>query len=160
MSGELRALGMMQTAAEMVEVCTVEVGRSRFGLPIGHIVEIIGSTSPQPVPLAPEFVGGLVHYRGDVLTTVSLRRLMGMPDAQGPQSVLVLEHPGGCFGLQVDAVKEVLTVRATDYEPNPCTLNDRRKGIYAGAYKLKDGLLVMLDALRLDPMRLSAAQAA
>jgi hypothetical protein len=32
--------------------------------------------------------------------------------------------------------------------------------LFAGAYKLKSGLLVMLDPERLDPMRLGAAQAA
>ena len=32
--------------------------------------------------------------------------------------------------------------------------------LLAGAYKLKEGLLVMLDPERLEPMRLSAALAA
>jgi hypothetical protein len=32
--------------------------------------------------------------------------------------------------------------------------------LFAGAYKLKDSLLVMLDPEQLDPMHLSAAQAA
>jgi hypothetical protein len=32
--------------------------------------------------------------------------------------------------------------------------------LFAGAYKLKDSLLVMLDPEQLDPMRLSANRAA
>jgi purine-binding chemotaxis protein CheW len=110
-------------------------------------------------------VGGLVHYRGDVLTTVSLRELLGLPPREGAQDILVLESAGGCFGLLVDSVGEVLTVSSADYEPNPSILDERRRALLAGAYKLKNGLLVMLDPERLDPirlapMRLSAGQAA
>jgi purine-binding chemotaxis protein CheW len=138
-----------------------------FGMPITHILEIVGGARPQPVPLAPEFVGGLVHYRGDVLTTVSLRQLLGMPSergrsgkktTRGRQDILVLESSGGCFGLLVDSVGEVLTVSSADHEPNPSILDERRSALFAGAYKLKEGLLVMLDPERLDPMRLEPRQ--
>jgi purine-binding chemotaxis protein CheW len=105
-------------------------------------------------------VGGLIHYRGDVLTTVSLRQLLEMPRRDGPQDILVIESAGGCFGLLVDSVGEVLTVSSVDFEPNPSILDERRRALFAGAYKLKDSLLVMLDPERLDPMRLSAARAA
>ena len=108
-----------KAAAHLVEMCSVRLGQSLFGVPITHILEIVGSARPQPVPLAPVFVGGLFHYRGDVLTTVSLRQLLGMPPKEGAQDILVLESSGGCFGLLVDSVGEVLTVSSADHEPNP-----------------------------------------
>jgi purine-binding chemotaxis protein CheW len=149
-----------KAAETHVEVCTLILGTSRFGLPITHILEIVGAVMPQPVPLAPIFVGGLVHYRGDVLTTVSLRQLLDMPPKEGRQDLLVLESPGGIFGLLVDSVCEVLTISSADYESNPSILDERRRALYAGAYKLKDSLLVMLDPEQLDPMRLNATRAA
>lgn len=152
--------GKGKAAAALVEMCSVRLGQMLFGIPITHILEIVGSARPQPVPLAPVFVGGLFHYRGDVLTTVSLRQLLGLPPKDGAQSILVLESSGGCFGLLVDSVGEVLTVSSADHEPNPSTLDERRRGLFAGAYKLKDSLVVMLDPEQLDPVRLSAAKAA
>jgi purine-binding chemotaxis protein CheW len=149
-----------KAVATLVEMCTVRLGATIFGVPITHILEIVGATRPQPVPLAPVFVGGLVHYRGDVLTTVSLRQLLGLPPKEGRQDLLVLESAGGIFGLLVDSVGEVLTVSSADYEPNPSILDERRRGLFAGAYKLKDSLLVMLDPERLEPMRLNGAGAA
>ena len=146
-----------EQAASVVEVCSVRLAETWFGVPITHILEIIGAARPQPVPLAPEYVGGLVHYRGDVLTTVSLRQLLDLPPKEGAQAILVLESEGGCFGLLVDAVGEVLTVSSADYEPNPSILDQRRKALFAGAYKLKEKLLVMLDPERLDPLLLSQA---
>jgi purine-binding chemotaxis protein CheW len=152
--------GKVKAAAALVEMCSVRLGQTLFGIPITHILEIVGSARPQPVPLAPVFVGGLFHYRGDVLTTVSLRQLLGLPPKEGAQSILVLESSGGCFGLLVDSVGEVLTVSSADYEPNPSTLDERRRALFAGAYKLKDSLVVMLDPEQLDPVRLSATRAA
>jgi purine-binding chemotaxis protein CheW len=148
-------LHQKEKGSALVEVCSVRLAETWFGVPITHILEIVGAARPQPVPLAPPYVGGLVHYRGDVLTTVSLRHLLALPPKRGLQDILVLESVSGCFGLLVDAVGEVLTVTSADHEPNPSTLDQRRKSLFAGAYKLKDKLLVMLNPERLDPLCLS-----
>jgi len=149
-----------KSASAVVEICSLRLGQSLYGMPISHILEIVGGARPQPVPLAPRFVGGLVHYRGDVLTAVSLRQLLRMPPLDGPQDILVLQSSGGCFGLLVDSVGEVLTVPSADFEPNPSTLDEARRDLIAGAYKLQNALMVMLDPERLDPVWLSVAEAA
>jgi purine-binding chemotaxis protein CheW len=35
---------------ERTQVCSVRVGEGLFGIPIGHILEIVGGARPQPVP--------------------------------------------------------------------------------------------------------------
>ncbi len=144
----------MSPGCAAAEVCSVRVEATLFGVPIAHVLEILGKPALQPVPLAPYFIGGLVHYRGEVLAAVSLRRLLGLDPAPKPEDVLVFESPDGPFGLLVDSVGEVLLVSAADHEPNPSTLENRRQTLFAGAWKLKDQLLVTLDPARLDPMRL------
>lgn len=147
--------GKKKGDAAAVEICSVRLGSGLFGVPITHILEIVGGAHLQPVPLAPPFVGGLAHYRGDVLTAVSLRQLLDIPAREGPEDMLVIESGGGCFGLLVDAVGVVLTLSSAELESNPSTLNERRRFLFAGAYKLKDELMVMLDPEQLDPMRLA-----
>ncbi len=146
-----------------IEMCSVRVGETLFGIPIMRILEILDAPPTRPVPLAPAHIGGLVHYRGEILTAVSLRSLLGMPPHHDPPDLLVFEGRDGegrddYFGLLVDAVGEVLTVSAEEFEPNPSTLDDSRKALFAGAYKLQNGLLVMLDPARFDPMQLSQVQ--
>lgn len=153
MGVERRGHGKAQ--GELQQVCSMRLGDRRFGIPIRPILEIVGGVRPQPVPLAQDFVGGLVHYRGDVLTTVSLRRVLGMPPADGVQDLLVIEGAGGCFGVLVDAVQEVVQVSEEDYEPNPSTMAESRRTILRGAYKLRQGLMAMLDPERLNPMQLA-----
>ena len=149
-----------KSAVALIEMCSVRLGETMFAVPIRHILEIIGSACPQPVPLAPKFVGGLIHYRGDVLTTVSFRHLLGLPPVDRPQDILVFESIGGCFGVLVDAVGEVLTVSSNDCEPNPSTLDEHKKSLFTGSYNLDGRLLVTFDPERLDPMNLTATQAA
>jgi purine-binding chemotaxis protein CheW len=150
--------GVPSSAAKPIEICSLRIGNMIFGMPISHIVEIINSVCPQPVPLAPGFVGGLVHYRGDVLATVGLRNILGMPALERPQPILVLDSPRGYFGLLVDSVGEVLSVLPRDFEPNPSMLDQKLKTIFAGAYKLADCLVVILDPTRLDSLHLVAAE--
>jgi purine-binding chemotaxis protein CheW len=140
---------------DSIEMCSVRVGETLFGVAITRILEILGAPQTLPVPLAPVYVGGLVHYRGEVLTAVSLRRLLAMPPLAASSDILVCEGPGGYFGLLVDAVGEVMTVSPLDFEPNPSTLDDHRKSLFSGTCKLKDGLLVLLDPDRLDPTQLA-----
>jgi purine-binding chemotaxis protein CheW len=143
-----------------IEMCSIYVGQTLFGVPITSILEIVGSTRTQPVPLSPKYIGGLVHYRGDVLTTVSLRQLLDLPPFEDAPDILVFEGEGGYFGILVDEVGEVHSVESSQYEPNPSTLDGRKRQLIAGAYKLKSGLLVMLDVEKLDPVRLAEQEAA
>lgn len=144
-----------KAAATQAEFCSVRLERGLFGIPIAHILEIVGGVRPQPVPRAPQFVGGLVHYRGDVLTTVSLRQLLDLPPRGGAEDMLVVESTSACYGLLVDSVGEVLTVSSEDFEANPSTIHERRRMLFTGAYKLKHGLMVVLDPEQLDPLRLA-----
>lgn len=151
-----KAGGNKTGSDEFAQVCSVRVGEGLYGIPIRHILEIVGGARTRQVPLAPEFVGGLMHYRGDVLTTVDMRRVLGLAACGGAQDLLVVEHPDGPFGLLVDKVVEVRTVSPADFEPNPSTVNQQRQSLFAGAYKLNGSLMVMLNPERLEPMRMAA----
>lgn len=138
-----------------VEMCSARAGGMTFGVPIMRVLEILGTPVMQPVPLAPSFIGGLVHYRGEVLTAVSLRRLLDMDDYDRASDVLVFEVADGCYGLMVDAVGEVMIVPPESFEASPSMLDDRHKALFAEVCKLGDGLIILLDPDRLDPMRLA-----
>ena len=72
-------------ASPTQEVCSVQVGDTLYGVPIAHVLEILGKPATQPVPLAPYFVGGLVHYRGEVLTVLGVEAWHA-PTLQSPDS--------------------------------------------------------------------------
>lgn len=147
----------MQEEAESASLCSMFAGEETFGIDTGKIREVLGKRELERVPMAPAFVAGVVPYRGDVLTTVSFRALLGLTENPDAGCVLVLDDDGGQerFGLVVDAVGGVVTVQRNMLEANPCTLDAKCKWLFDGAYKTENGLLVQLDPQKLRPSRLA-----
>jgi purine-binding chemotaxis protein CheW len=142
---------------DAVSLCSLYAGDETFGIDTRKIREVLGERDLQRVPMSPLFIAGVVPYRGEVLTTVNLRALLGMEAHLSKCCVLVMEDDDAAerFGLVVDAVGGVVTVSRRTLEANPCTLEARGKRLFDGAYKLEAGLMVRLDPLRLCPSRLS-----
>jgi purine-binding chemotaxis protein CheW len=147
---------------ESVSLCSLAVEEMRFGIDTRRIREVLGRRALQRVPLAPAYIGGVVPYRGEVLTAVSFRALLGLKPYDGESSVLVLDDvtPDGCrdsFGLMVDSVGGVVTVSRSMLAANPTTLDERSRALFDGAYRMTEGLLIQLDPEMLRPARLGGS---
>jgi purine-binding chemotaxis protein CheW len=147
----------MQDENDAVSLCSMFAGSESFGIDTRKIREVLGKRELQRVPMAPAFIGGVVPYRGEVLTAVDLRALLGMGESGATSCVLVLEDDEVAerFGLMVDEVGGVVTVNRRMLETNPCTLEPRGKWLFDGAYKMQTGLMVQLDPKKLRPSRLA-----
>jgi purine-binding chemotaxis protein CheW len=147
----------IQDESEVVSLCSFYAGSGVFGIDTRKICEVLGERDLHCVPMAPAFVAGIVPYRGDVLTTVNFRALLGLGERAGRSCVLVLEddEAGERFGLVVDGVGGVVMLNRDMLEANPCTLEPRERWLFDGAYKMRTGLMVQLDPLRLRPSRLA-----
>jgi purine-binding chemotaxis protein CheW len=146
----------IQEENDAVSLCSLYAADEMFGIDTRKIREVLGERDLQRVPLSPAFIAGVISYRGEVLTTVNLRALLGMEAHSGRCCVLVMEDDEveERFGLVVDAVGGVVTVSHRMLEANPCTLEARGKRLFDGAYKMETGLMVRLDPQRLCPSRL------
>jgi purine-binding chemotaxis protein CheW len=146
----------MADTAEVISLCSLRAGAGLFGIDTRQIREVMGKTTPQRVPLAPEFIAGVVPYRGEVLTTVSLRALLGLERWAGANCVLVLddEENEERFGLMVDGVGGVVTMGVDALEANPSALDARSVALFDGAYRMETGLMVRLEPRQLRPSRL------
>ena len=156
---ERDAVNEILNEEDAVSLCSMFAGSESFGIDTKKIREVLGKRDLQRVPMAPAFIGGVVPYRGEVLTTVDFRALLGMGEHTDASCVLVLEDEDGeeRFGLVVDAVGGVVTVNRTMLDANPCTLDAREKWLFDGAYKMPTGLMVQLDPQKLRPSRLAEA---
>jgi purine-binding chemotaxis protein CheW len=146
-------------AADVVSLCSLRAGEGVFGIDTRQIREVMGETTPQRVPLTPEFIAGVVPYRGEVLTTVSLRALLGLEVWAGANCVLVLddEENDERFGLMVDGVEGVVAMGVDALEANPSALDARSVALFDGAYRMETGLMVRLEPRQLRPSRLAAS---
>jgi purine-binding chemotaxis protein CheW len=145
---------------DALSLCCVYAGGESFGIETRQIREVLDERELHRVPLAPVFVGGVVPYRGEVLTAVDLRALLGQGERLAKSCVIVLEDEVGTerFGLAVDAVGGVVTVSPSMLEANPCTLEARERWLFGGSYKMGAGWMVQLDPRKLSPSRLMATR--
>mgnify|MGYP001029589710 CR=1 FL=1 len=76
-------------------------GRRRLALDLADVSGLVEAGSAVPVPLAPDFVVGLLDRRGSVLAVLDLARLLG--DGGGPPAPFVvrLAPPWDHLALQV-----------------------------------------------------------
>lgn len=144
------------TPEMMLSLCSFMVGERLFGIDTRTIKEVLGKRAVRRVPLAAAFVGGIVPYRGEVLTTVSFRSLVGLEPREGPSYVIVVHdaESGDRFGLMVDSVAGVVIVDRRTHEGNPSTLEERSGLLYDGVYRVAGGLLIQLTPGKLRPTRL------
>ena len=142
-----------------VETCatddfvTVYVGEKLFGLAIERVHDVFVPSGVTPVPLAPAEIVGLLNLRGRVVTAMSLRRRLGLPDPEAeadgtkasPKMAIGLEQAGETFALVVDGVGEVLKLGADSREAVPINLDPRFRDLATCVHRLDGRLLVILD---------------
>ena len=137
----------MEKIGEHREFVTFIVGSQLCGIPVLKVQDVLGPQRITRVPLAPPEVAGSLNLRGRIVTAVDLRLRMGLearPEEDKGMSVVV-EHQGELYSLVVDSVGEVLNLSADSFETNPATLDSVWRQFSEGVYRLKEGLLVVLN---------------
>ncbi|WP_414476008.1 chemotaxis protein CheW [Microvirga sp. M2] len=130
-----------------MEYPTVMVAGQMLGLPIHRVHDVFVASEIASVPLGSPEIAGLLNLRGRVVTAISLRRRLGLPDALASERRMAvgLEHKGEAYGLLVDDVGEVLKLDPALMQPNPVHLSPRWAKLSQGVYQLEGRLLIVLD---------------
>ena len=73
-----------RSLTQEMEYSTFYVGNILLGVEIAQMEEINRQLEITVVPHAPPFVRGVVNLRGEVVTVVDPRTILGLPAWQGP----------------------------------------------------------------------------
>ena len=127
------------------------LGAQDYGLPIAAVAEI--TKAPEQIarmPKAPAFIDGVMNLRGTVLPIMDLRRRFDLPsDAAGAgRRILVVAAGGAQAGFVVDAVSEVLKVRAEDIQPAP-ELSKEQMRLIGRVVNLQARIILLIDPAQL-----------
>ena len=131
----------------MSEFVTAMIGDQLFGLPISRVQDVFMPDRLTRVPLAPPEIAGVLNLRGRIVTTIDMRRRLGMPPREDnkPSMAVGIELKGESYGLLIDTVGEVMKLGGTTLEPNPVNLDPRLARVSAGVHRLDGQLMVILD---------------
>ncbi len=121
-----------------------------FGVDVLNVQEVLRFQPMTPVPQAPEVIEGLINLRGQIVTAIDMRRRLRLPPRAGDKSPMnmVVRTSDGAVSLLVDEIGDVLDMDAATYERTPENLDPSARELIRGIYKLKDRLLLVLDAER------------
>ncbi len=121
-----------------------------YGLEVERVQEVLRAQLCTPVPSAPPAIAGLINLRGQVVTALDIRTVLGLPErAQGKDPMnVVVRVKGEAMAFLVDVIGGVIDVDDSSFEPPPDTLAGQRREFIRGSYKLDGRLLMALDVDR------------
>ncbi|MFN8169636.1 MAG: chemotaxis protein CheW [Candidatus Nanopelagicales bacterium] len=137
--------------SETRQLCTFVVDDLHLGVDVTDVQEVIRFQQMTSVPLAPEVVLGLINLRGQIVTVLDLRAMLGLPALESdelPTNVVIRGGQDEAVSILVDSLSDVVDTDADDFEPVPPTLSGPARELVLGAYKLPDRLLLVLDTDR------------
>jgi chemotaxis signal transduction protein len=116
------------TRALGVDMLVFSLGRERFAVPSSYVFAVFPLSELVPLPGATPPVVGLTRWRGDVLTVLDLRRLVGtVPTALDDLSrVIVMGTSSPEFGVLADAVSDIVAVDPSTLHALPEARGDSR----------------------------------
>jgi purine-binding chemotaxis protein CheW len=136
---------------DVIEYVTATVGGQLFGLPISRVQDVFLPDRLARVPLASPEIAGLLNLRGRIVTTIDMRRRLGLPQSSteaGSRLAVGIEYRGESYGLLIDSIGEVMKFSTASREDNPVNLDPGLARVSAGVHRLDGNLLVVLDVDR------------
>ncbi len=136
---------------EHAQFCTFELAGLLFGIDVQQTQEIITDQPVTPVPRAADSVKGLINLRGRIVSAIDLRECLGLESRpeNSRQVNLIVQYNGEPVSLLVDRMGDVLSVDDSMFVPAPETVDPAAIELIQGAYKLAEGLLMILDVDRI-----------
>ncbi len=138
------------------QLCTFHVADLYLGVDVVEVQEVIRYQDLTVVPLAPEAVRGLINLRGQIVTAIDMRTVLGLPplpEGELPVNVVIRDGADEAVSLLVDQIGDVVDTDENDLEAVPPTLTGAARELVLGAYKLPSSLLLVLDTQRVQSVQ-------
>ncbi|MCR5625629.1 MAG: chemotaxis protein CheW [Lachnospiraceae bacterium] len=104
-----------------IEYVMIKVGDEMFGINIAYIDNIVRYQKFTRVPKAQSYFKGVINLRGEIISVMSLRLKLGLPDdkiTKNTRIIIVKPEEETQIGIIVDEIKEVIELFDKDVEKN------------------------------------------
>lgn len=128
------------------QLCGFRIKDGYYAISVLDVQEVIKPQRVTTVPLAPDYIRGLINLRGQIVTSISLKKLFGMEDiATDDHMNIIVRSADSLYALVVDEILDVIDVERNSFEPTPDTLDMKIRKYIKGVYKLDRRLQILLD---------------
>lgn len=139
--------------------CTFIVGWALCGVPVDRVREVISEIPYTPVPLAEDYVAGLINLRGQIVTAIDMSVCLEMNaevldrDPERTRNHVVVDVGDERMGLFVDDIGPVIEVDRELIETPPPNLKLAIPKLVSHTARLSEGVLLILDLDQLVEIR-------
>lgn len=129
-----------------LQLCSFKIGDNYFAISVYDVQEVIKAQRLTVIPLIDEQVRGLINLRGQIVTSISLRKLFNLEDdLNKPYMNVIVKTEDYLFALVVDEILDVIDLDESMYENTSQVLTDDVGQYINGVFKMKDKLLIYLS---------------
>lgn len=132
----------------MMQFCGFYIGDTLCGVDINLVQEINNDLTITKVPLAPDYVLGIMNLRGRIVTIIDQSRKLGFePPEIGKESrVIIVASQDEHVGLLVDRLTEVVTADKKIIAEPPANIRGIQGKYFKGVLQTADKeLMAILD---------------
>jgi len=134
---------------ELTRYVVFQIGNDRYACPLENVAEISRIPAVTPVPRTDDFVVGVANLRGNIVTILDLKPLLGIPeDEDKPLSqyrMLIVAHDNLTAAIVVDRVEGVVTMAVSDLEPPLPGVPEQIRPWILGQFRHGDSLAGAID---------------
>lgn len=129
---------------------TFWTAKQLFGVPIAHVVQIVGMQAITEIPEFPSYAKGIINLRGSIIPLIDIRLRLGKPECDYDERtcIIVTSIEEKDVGFIVDAVDAVTAIQDKDIAPPP-QVSGSMSNYITGVGKLEDGVALLMDARKI-----------
>jgi purine-binding chemotaxis protein CheW len=122
-----------------------------FAVNVSKVLEVLQNQHITRVPNAPNYIRGIINFRGEVVPVFESRIKFSLPSRNDEATfaiiVLDLSKEGEIFriGAIVDRVKDVISIDDAEIKPVPEMSREFHTDFLNGIFKLHNDFIMLLD---------------
>lgn len=125
-----------------------KLNKEEFGVDIMNVKEIIPYQKSTQIPNSPNFIEGVINYRGNVIPIINLNKRfkLNTEEITGDTRIIVINIEEKEIGFVVDEASQTLRLEKEQIDPTPDIISDVDRRYITGVGKIDESrLLILLD---------------
>ncbi len=154
MTEQKRALEVVKEKKSLMRektatLITFYLGDFIFGIPAEKVVEINKDLDITPVPLAEDFILGIMNLRGHIVTVMDLQKKIKLRSELNYKLNLIVKRDNELLSFLVERIGDIMEVPVSELEETPDRIEGLDREYIEKIYQLPDRLLLLLDVNKL-----------
>ncbi|OGW18075.1 MAG: hypothetical protein A3G93_10005 [Nitrospinae bacterium RIFCSPLOWO2_12_FULL_45_22] len=136
---------------DTLSLLTFCLGKEWYGVPLSQLREITKIPTITPVPGTPDYILGVAHHSGEILSVIDIKPLIGLDKTTFTEKsrLLIPRTDDEPVGLVIETVQDIVEIMHEKIEPYFLQSEGKQKGYVTGQIQIGEVLLGILDLEKL-----------